>query len=120
MRLGVILSRASPIDVDVLFRLIEPATDGAEGPPLLLDIAFSRKELAEDEFLDMLKEIELAGPNGLVGLPSRVGVRSLRLLSDMVSIPVPRLVRLLPNRLGAMLEAPEGVDELRNGCGNHS
>ena len=53
-RLGVMLSRASPIDVDVLLRLIELETDGLEGPPLLLDVALSRKELAEDEFLDML------------------------------------------------------------------
>jgi hypothetical protein len=87
-----------------------------------LDVALSRKEPAVEEFLDMLEEIGLKGADGLVGLTSRLDMRPLRLLrSDMASSPVLRLVRLLPNRLEAMLDAAEdGVEEPPKGRGNHN
>jgi len=90
-----------------------------------LEVKLLREDPAVEKSLNTLNELEevgLYGLSGLIGLAIRLKVRSLRLSPrDIVSTPVLRLVRLLPNLLGTILDvAEEGFDELLKCCGNHN
>jgi hypothetical protein len=114
--------RDSPVDVEPLLRLIWIGLDGPEGLAVPLGIVLLRKESVVDEFLDKLEEIGLNDVDGLVGLANRLDMSSLRPSEiEIASIPVPRLVWLLLNRLGVMLDAAEdGFNEPPNCRGNHN
>ena len=109
-RLGVVGSRAFPIVIESLLRLIEFELDWLA---IRFGITLFREFPNAKGSLAMLEDVALNGLSGLVGLANRlVEVMSLRLLPiDIVSIPVLRLARLLPARLGTALDDAE-FDEL--------
>jgi hypothetical protein len=102
-RLGAMVSRLPPFFIESLLRFIELRLEVlASGASII-----SRDRPGAKRSLLML-DVGLNGLNGLVGLANRVEVMSLRLFSsDMVSMPVLRLVRLLPTRLGTRLDDAE-------------
>jgi hypothetical protein len=104
-RLGAMVSRLFPFVIESLLRLIE---FGIEGLVIRVGIMLSRERPGAKGSLFVL-DVGLNGFNGPVGLANRLEVMSLRLFpSDMVvSIPVLRLARLLPARLGTTLDDAE-------------
>jgi hypothetical protein len=109
-RLGVVGSRAFPLVIESLLRLIEFELDWLA---IRFGITLFRGFPNAKGSLAMLEDVALNGLSGLVRLANRlVEVMSLRLLPiDIVSIPVLRLARPLPARLGTLLDDAE-FDEL--------